>query len=303
MLISDQGARGGRGAHRRRKLGPGILLDATSLLVPTGLGLRLGARLAAGSAWLAQRVGRSVVPDLLREYPRRVADLLGEPLADSDGRRLMGERLAYLAARRMMAKALVSRRGQRYLRAEVEAEGVEHLAAAMSQGKGAVLVSTHFGFPNLMRMILRNQGIRHISARIGSAAVNQVSVGGDVWSRIAALRRFKGALGNGGACVVLADGRMGAPLQVQFFGRQTTVTLGAFYLSQAVGCPILPYFGVMPDHRSRLRVEIKPALTPASSADPHALAKVADEFFEVYRDYAQRFPSHLPYRLVRTQRE
>ncbi len=280
-----------------------MLLDATGLVVPTGLALRIGARLAAGSAWLAQSVGRAVVPDLIREYPRRVSELLGQPIDESARRRLVKERLAFLAAHRMLSKALVSRRGQRYLRATVECGGIEHLTAAMSQGKGAVLVTTHFGFPNLMRMVLRKQDIRHVAARIGGAAVHQVSVGGDVWSRIAALRRFKSALAAGGACVVLADGRMGAPLQVKFWSRETTVTLGAFYLSQAVGCPILPYFAVMPDHRSRLRVEIAPALTPAASAEAPALARVAEEFLDVYRHYAQRYPSHLPYRLVRPPRE
>lgn len=288
-----------RRGRPRRRLGPGILLKATSWLVPPGLGLRLGAGLASGSAWLAGSVGRSVVPDLIREYPRRVAELFGEPLAAADARRLMKERLAFLVARRMVSHALNSNRGQRYLRAELEVEGAEHLEAAMATGKGAVLVSTHFGFPNLMRVILRRAGIRHVSARIGGATVNQVSVGGDVWSRIGALRQFRSALGGGGACVVLADGRMGAPLQVPFFARETTITLGAFYLSQAAGCPILPYFGLMPDHRSRLRVEIHPAVTPLTSSDPPALAQAAGEFFGVYRNYARRYPSHLPYRLVR----
>ncbi len=131
--------------------------------------------------------------------------------------------------------------------------------------------------------------------------MHHVSVSGDAWARLAALRRFRAVLEGGGACVLLADGRMGAPIHMPFFRGETTITLGAFYLGHAARSPVLPFFGVMPDHRLRLRVEIAPALASAKGSSGAALGAVAEEFFGVYRAYVRRYPSHLPYRFVRAE--
>jgi lauroyl/myristoyl acyltransferase len=247
---------------------------------------------------LATGVLRPLMPDLIREYPRRVADVFGETWRPAEGRQLMRERLAFLAACRIVSRALATERGRRRLRPRVEVDGLEHLTAAMADARGAILVSTHFGLPYLMRIVLDDLGIRHLHAKREEGRAN-VSVSGDAWARLAALRRFQAGLGDGAACVLLADGRMGTPTEIPFFHGATPATLGAFSLGYVARRPILPYFGLMPDSRSRLRVEIGPPLRPATAPGRAGLAAVAEEFFSLYRSYARRYPSHLPKRLVR----
>jgi lauroyl/myristoyl acyltransferase len=278
-----------------RPMIPEALLDTVGRLLPPALGFRLGARLADGSAWLAGHASRRLLPEQIREYPRRVADLFGEPFTATEARRLMGERLAFLVSRQVVAYILNSDPGRRQVLAHVEVRGAEHLQAALGPGRGAVLTSTHFGFPRLMGPVLDRLGIRYTMARPTGKKEEEVSVRGDLWTRLGALRSFRTALAGGSACVLLADGRMGAPKQMPFFQRETTVTLGAFYLGQLAGCPVLPFFGVMPGRLPRLRMEILPPLSPAKSSSAQALADAAQEFFEVYKVYARQYPSHLPY--------
>jgi hypothetical protein len=291
----------GRARPRVEERG-GALVRAATALVPPVLGLRLWSRLAGPSAWLTGTVGPSLLPEVIREHPRRVADLLGETIVPLDGRRLMRERLSFLVARRLVSRALTSDRGRRYLRAHLDVQGLEHLQLACEAGKGVVLITTHFGLPFVMRIVLRRLGISHVHAKLGEQTGENIAVLGDTWARIAALRRFRTALAGGTACTLLVDGRMGAPLRLPFFRGSTDLTLGAFYLGRVTGCPIVPYFGLMPDDGSRIRVEIGPALAPVKGSGHAALVAAAEEFLGIYRAYAQRYPSHLPFRLARAGR-
>ena len=274
-------------------------LGAVSRLIPLAVGLRLGPHFAASSAWLIRNVARSYVPDHLRQYPARVGDLLGEALPPSEARRLMRERLSFRIARRLASHALATPRGRRSLLEHLEVNGLEHLHAAQARGHGVVLVTTHFGFPYLMRIVLLDQGICQLHAHPrDDAEGTNVAVSGGPWQRLAALQRFRSALADGAACVLLADGRMGAPIRVPLFSGETTIAFGSFYLGYLAQCPIVPFFTVM-SHRSSLRVEIAPALTPPTGSSPAALAEVAEEFLAIYGTYVRRYPSHLPRHLFR----
>jgi lauroyl/myristoyl acyltransferase len=305
--MGESGPRAARGSRTRRRgrrwLSPGSVLDFASWLIPPALGLSLGRHLATASAGLIGSVGGPFVPRMVHEYPRRVGDLFGQRLSHSDARRLMRERLAFLIARQLASHALATGRGRRQLWEQLEVRGLEHLEAARAQGQGVMLVTTHFGLPFLIRVVLPRLGIRQVQAELGDEAGGRnVAVSGGALERLAALKRFRAALVGGAACVLLADGRIGAPIQMSFFERDTTITLGAFYLGHLAQCAILPYFGVMPGDRARLCVEISPALELPKGSSPEDLAAMAEGFFGVYRDYARRYPSHLPYRLIRDRR-
>ena len=288
-----------RSDRRRSHQRSGVLLDAVSWLVPPALGLSVGARVAAGSAWLIENGMSPYASDALREYPARVGVLLRETFSRDEARRLLRARLAFLIARRLGSHALATPGGRRRLLAHLTVDGMEHLAAARAQGRGVVLVTTHFGFPYLMRIVLRSAGIpqRHVQPD-DNAKGSSVPVSGGPWERMAALKQLRAALAGGAACVVLADGRMGSPVRVPLLGDETTIALGAFYLGYLARCPIVPFFTVMPDAPS-LRLEIAPPLTPPQGSSPDALAAVAEEFVGIYRAYVRRYPSHLPSRLLR----
>jgi hypothetical protein len=289
-----------RRRRRRRGLRPGAALDALSWLVPPAAALRLGDGLAGVAAGAVQTVARPFLPDAIRDYPRRVGVLFDEAVSPAGARRLVRERLAFLLTRQYASHALVTEGARRRLWERIEIPGLEHLEAARALGQGVMLVTTHFGLPFLIRVALPGLGIRQVQAKLDEGRKGpNVPVRGDAWERVAALKRFRAALAGGAACVLLVDGRIGAPVRMPFFASETTVTLGAFYLGYAARCPILPYFGLAPDPRGRLRLEISPPLPAPKDPSPEDLTEVAEAFFNVYRAYARRYPSHLPHRLVR----
>src|SRR5262245_30377941 len=50
------------------------------------------------------------------------------------------------------------RRAATALLPRIDVRGVDHLASALDSGRGAVVISTHFGFPHLIRMVLTERG-------------------------------------------------------------------------------------------------------------------------------------------------
>ena len=139
---------------------------------------------------------------------------------------------------------------QRFYDEELELDGLEHLRAAESSGRGAVIVSAHFGSPEITVQGLAAVGISvyalteplqpkalsdfthwlrsrhgHVNRTVSFGAVKE------------AMRRLK----HGGIVAILLDrdvGGTGVPMQ--FCGAETRIPLGAVDLALRTGADLLP---------------------------------------------------------------
>ena len=181
--------------------------------------------------------------------------------------------------------------------AAVEIRGLAHLRAALETRRGVVLVTGHFGFPPAIRAAFEATDTRWLTLRQFGLRDGAAALGMDPWARVRALRQARAALGQNHACLLLADGGQGATARVPFLGGTLDLSLGAFALARAAGCPILPFFAPLLGGPSRLRVEIEaplpgpPAASPAASDADEGFGAAARAFAALYETYVRRYPS------------
>ena len=176
----------------------------------------------------------------------------------------------------------------------VEIHGRERLEAALSERRGVVLVTGHFGFPPAIRAVLDALATPWLTLRQLGLRAEGISLGMEPWARVRALRRARAALGQNHACVLLADGGQGAAIRVPFLDRQLDVSSGAFALAREAASPILPFFVPLVDRPRFLRVEIEAPLSlsdPADAATGDPIADAVREFARRYEGYVRRYPS------------
>jgi protein-L-isoaspartate(D-aspartate) O-methyltransferase len=199
-----------------------------------------------------------------------------------------------LAARRRILRASLMELGRSTLellrvpgldRAEaerlVEHQGEEHLRSALAGGRGALVVTAHFGAFDLLACAeaLRGLKLAVVSRELGSRGVNRF------WMR---LRRRTGLtilpsrgsalqihrlLRQGWVVALVIDQHMppGRGLSVPFFGRPASTTHAPAVLSLGSGAPIVP---VTVERLSdgRLRASFEPAQPPPRGLPPGARA-------------------------------
>ena len=173
----------------------------------------------------------------------------------------------------------------------VEVHGRERLAAAFAEGRGVILVTGHFGFPPAIRVALDATGTSWLALRQFGLREGGLSLGGDPWARVRTLRRAREALGRNQACVILADGGHGAVARVPFLEGQLGVSLGAFALARASGCPVVPFFVPLVDGPRRLRVEIEAPLPRSMPPGEDPVDGAVRSFARLYETYVRRYPS------------
>jgi KDO2-lipid IV(A) lauroyltransferase len=133
-------------------------------------------------------------------------------------------------------------------------EGWEHFGAALSSGRGVLLVTPHLGNWELGSLLLQQRGIRPLvltapepedgltevrraaRARLG---IDTLVVGSDPFAFLEVIKRLQA----GGVIALLLD-RPPAPTQVtvELFGRPFYASNAAAELARATGCLVLPVF-------------------------------------------------------------
>ena len=178
----------------------------------------------------------------------------------------------------------------------IEIRGLAHFRGALETRRGVVLVTGHFGFPPAIRAAFEATGTPWLTLRQYGLRDGGASLGTDPWARVRALRQARAALGQNHACLLLADGGQGATARVPFLDGTLDLSLGAFALARAAGCPILPFFAPLLGGPSRLRVEIEAPLPPPvagspDASDTDAIGGAARAFAVLYETYVRRYPS------------
>jgi Kdo2-lipid IVA lauroyltransferase/acyltransferase len=164
------------------------------------------------------------------------------------------------------------------LRRYVAFQGLEHLQEALSRGKGAILVTAHFGnFPLMLAklglegypvgVIIRDPRHRPVAryldrwrARYGVATVKDKP-------RWASVKKALGLLQSNGVLVVHIDVNVSdGGAFVPFFGQWVPTFRGPALLSLRTGAPLLPTF-IRRIHGIHHRICIQPPLVIQSCGD------------------------------------
>jgi lipid A biosynthesis acyltransferase len=247
-------------------------------------------RAGTGYARLASD-GRLPLPRSVRNFPLSVADRVGPSGPTPAG--LVERRLVFVLTRVLLCQALRTHAPDILRRLPpVDMQGVQHLEQALARRRGVVLISGHFGVPELIRPLLDTLGARVVIAGARPFPGVDVAVGPDVWTRAQSLQHLRAALGEGHACIVLPDTRMGRHVEATFLAGRIGIGLGAFTLAQLTRSPLLPFFGVHLERPSRFRLDVLPPLPPSASSRTLPTEAVS-KFIRIYETYARSHPHQI----------
>ena len=220
---------------------------------------------------------------------------------------------------------------------EIDVVGLEHLDAALARGKGAVLVTAHFGYPRLIKPVLRRHGYDVLLSgkvatpsqrrdvppgftRLG-AAVHRKLLRLPIWWRfderwqraVAAdlaatlnVRPHLAALARNRAVVLVADGGSAVAASASIFGIDVAMSSAPFSIARASGAAALPVFAVdtLETYGPRaVRLRIHPPLSLQSSDDEAADRAVnVRRFAGVYEQEAHLYPHNWQWSWIRDGR-
>lgn len=253
--------------------------------VARGLGRVLGAM-----TWNVLRIRRTVscqnVEASLGGDPRRAARIA------SASYQFFG--------RAMMEFAAPGRLRPDALRRVVRVEGLEHLDETRRAGRGAILVTGHFGNWELLGAALAARGYpvyflvgEQTNARV-DRLINALRVrwGVGVIHRGSALRGVLRALRSGAFVAMLADQNVRHDgVFVEFFGRAASTTRGPARFAIHAGCPVIPGFIVPDVHAGGYRATIEPPLRPGSSEPvDRAVFALTDRYTRRIEHWVRRYP-------------
>lgn len=183
----------------------------------------------------------------------------------------------------------------------IDVDGAEHLEAALSAERGALLVSGHFGNWELMAAWLATAGrpVRFLVKTQANPRVDRLQnelrerAGVGVIRTQTATREMVRTLREGGVIGLLGDQHAGSGgLFMEFLGRQASVFRGTAQLARRLRCPVLAGFLVRkPDGRHRL--EIVPPLFPDPSwSENEAVERITRWHTGCLEDVVRRHPDH-----------
>ena len=185
------------------------------------------------------------------------------------------------------------------IRSRVVFEGAEQIHQAHRRGKGALLITGHFGFWELNAVA--HGAFLYPIALVARPLDNpllhdlleefRTVTGNTVIYRKGGLRRILKALSSNQGVAVLIDQHIqpADAVVVEFFGRPAATTVAVAALAARTGAPVIPVFSLpLPDGRFRLIYE-RPVGPPASD-DPEELRAFTQRCTDVLEMYVRRYP-------------
>jgi KDO2-lipid IV(A) lauroyltransferase len=185
------------------------------------------------------------------------------------------------------------------IRARVVFDGDDRVRQALKAGKGAILITGHFGFwelhglahalalppIHLLARRLDNPHLHDLLERIRTATGNRVIY------RRGAVRRVLRALQDNEAVAILIDQHIQPQdaVTVTFFGRPAATTSAVAALALRTGAPVIPVFGVpLPD--GRLRCVYEHPVEPPLADSPDPITEFTQRCTDVLEMYVRRHP-------------
>jgi KDO2-lipid IV(A) lauroyltransferase len=281
-------------------------------LAPVSLLFRF-ARAKGTLAWL--------IPGKRRQILARMERFYGETRSDVEVRQI-ARRYVEFRQRRHMAQIWPQIRGFAGHEA-CHVDGLQHLEAALAAGRGAILVTMHFGYPLLIKLLLASKG--YTAWRVGLVAPEAgqrptssfTRLGLLVHSRLLRLPRTSrpqladlqaglnlrpllAALGRNEVLIIPLDtpgrhskGWSGFARAIPVLGKHAVFAPGAISVARATGARVLPAFGVDSDDGGGIgiRLDICPPLDLERSERRSEDVKGGlEEFAAVFEEYLRRYP-------------
>jgi KDO2-lipid IV(A) lauroyltransferase len=266
----------------------------------------------------------SGVAAVVRRLPQSFATRLGHGIGaigyrlDARHRRITLDNLAAtfpersVAERTRIAKQVFAHFGRKLIEllwftglpaelqlALVEFVGAEHIEAARRAGKGALIVTGHFGFWELHALAhgLKLGPMAVVARALDNPLLDRTlidlrsSTGNIVIDRKGGLRRIMRALNANQAVAVLIDQHIltADAVKVDFLGRPAATTSAVAVLALRTGAAVIPAFSLpLNDGRYRLIYE-KPLELP-SSESPDAVRDLTQRCTKVLEKYVRAHP-------------
>jgi len=280
---------------------PFLLTARLVRALPRRWALRLGSRLGILGMWLLPGRRQLARDNLRRAYPEKSA-------AERDA--ILREMFSHLGTGFIEMLRLDLLRSAADLQRDFIVEGEEHVRAALSAGRGCILLTGHVGFWEAGNFIfsslgypigvvakpMRNPLIDNYFLRMREAA------GGYIINSRKGARRILKALQQNHLVGILLDQHAGRHngVQVPFFGQLAWTTPIIAEIAMKYRVPVVPAFAWwLPDHRYRLVISppiiLEGELTAAEVKENTALLTRQIEA-AVRRDPAQWFWVHRRWR-------
>jgi len=179
--------------------------------------------------------------------------------------------------------------------------GLENLDYALSQKKGVIILSVHFGNWEWggMGISLCGYPINFLVREHKNRWTNKLfyKVREKVGVKIIFLNQLKEVirvLKNNEILTILADENIKKEVKVDFFGHRISIPAGPFKLARRTGAMIVPSFAIRSKERKEKQRGIieTPFRVSKSGQEEDSVRKAADKFIQVVQDYLYHYPDH-----------
>jgi len=186
-----------------------------------------------------------------------------------------------------------------YIDKKIKLEGAHHFEAALSAGKGAVVLTAHLGNWELGGVVIAQLGypfwvvaLPHKSKKVNDFFDSQRSRKGvKVIAMGKAMRSCISEIRNNHMVALVGDRDFtGKGMLVDFFGRPTHFPEGPAALSLITGAPIVPGFMLRnPDDSFTLRIE-KPVEFSPTADRAKDMVSLVGAYKKIFEDYIRKYP-------------
>jgi Kdo2-lipid IVA lauroyltransferase/acyltransferase len=250
--------------ERAEYAGALVALGALGLLPPATLGRisdRLGRWLVAGLPMMRRRIERN----LTRIHPQM----------DAAGRAALARDIGGHFGRVIGEYAILPRLVRDPALTALSGPGLEALQKARAEGRGAVLVSAHFGNWEMIRAALGHAGIpcgmiyRAFNNRLFDARCREVmrSAGEPVLAKgHRGTRALVTHIARGGVALILVDQKQTGAPRLPFMGHPAETALAAAELASRYRVPLIPAFATRQPDGRRFAVDLEEPVPEAPAA-------------------------------------
>jgi len=266
------------------------LTGAFARMIPYHLALALGSFLG----WLAfdvLRIRRKVTLINLKKS-------LG---AERDGLAAIGRRAYRNFGKSMVEYTLFPSLDKEKIEQMVEFEGAEHWDEALKRGKGAILVTGHFGSWELMGAATSQRGypVDFLVGEQHNVLVDNLmndyrrSMGIGIIKMGAAAKGVIRALKSNRFVAMLSDQDAGSDgTVVEFFGRPASTPKGPAAFALKMGAPIVMAFIIRESGRKQKIVIEKAIFGEKTSDKQEDIRNLTQAYTRVLEEYVRKYPDH-----------
>ena len=259
--------------------------------LPQHVSLRVGAIMAGGAYYFADRLRRTGERNLRLTFP---------DLSASEHRRLLRGCFQNLG-RLLGVFSQFANAKPETLKHIIDCEGLEHLDAAQRSGRGVILFTGHVGgweltsfalslFDHPLSFLVRRIDNPKIEALIDRA---RARLGNRTIGKTSAAREMLQILQIGGTLGILVDlntlDREG--IFVDFFGVPASTTFMLAKLALRTGADVLPVFAPWDKQRRRFLLKIDgPLVVDRTGDEEEDVRRLTQSFTSVVESYVRRYP-------------